>query len=762
MKKFILLMSIALIAVYVNGTAVLTDLTIVDGYGPEYHDFTVADADEVTTAYTEGDYADENYYAILDHFGNTVAESGGTWDSPGTSVPASITTPIIVDAPEGAPGVVTNPSPANGGYDVPLDGNLTWSFGDNTETYEIWFGLAGNMTLAYSGAAETASYAYSDLTLGETYNWQIIAQNSTRLTTPGPVWSFIAGPAILMQDGSTTLAVDESIMFFDDGGPAVNYANDLDLTYTFTPPVGYRVTVEFLDFYTESGYDYLDVYDGPDTTYPLLTTLEGGTLPADLASTDASGALTFNFISDVSLTYLGWEAIVSSELIPTTPIFAYNPDSFSYVMDVTDVGDWSEVTIANTGGGVMEILATDITLSGDNVADFELDISNFPAQIGMYEEETFMVRFAPQSTGTKTAAVDIAYDGDIYVVDLQGLAYDENNLFEDFEEDQFPPAGWSQTLTGWQRGHTSTTNLQLIINGEASAFVSQFDGDPEEMLITPIVQLDGSMNMLYFKTKGMNNGLGYDGSTMKVMYQLEDTRTWTQIGADIEYLVNDTREFMIDLSALPDGLYRFGFATTSAFNLEGYTSYVVVDDVIGPNRYYPPEPPGPAALVAPDDGLLLDPLYDVVFDWNAPSTGGQLDGYRLIIGTSSNVFSDLGAVTITIPEPTTMHTMPAGTYDWDTTYYWAVKPYSDANGSEPNANHSIYSFTTIAEELVAENVLLNGVLTGVDGVSLSWLKSYNDGNGQWIHWDGEQLILMWPPSSPPQIWLPWWEKPSLR
>lgn len=766
MKKFILLMSIAFIAmslsavtwqialldaygdgwngglvtVYVNGTAVLTDLTIADGTGPEYYDFTVADQDEVTTSYTAGSWSSENYYAILDQTSAIVAESGGTWDSPGTSTPVSITEAIIVNAPEGAPGIATNPNPANGAYDVPLDGNLTWTFGENTETYELWFGEAGNMTMVASGAAETGIYAYSNLTLGETYTWQVISQNSTRLTTTGPVWSFIAGEAILMQDGSTTLAVDESFLFFDDGGPSANYANDLDLTYSFLPPDGYRLTIEFLDFYTEAGYDYLEVYNGPDTTSPLLTTLEGGTLPAPFASTASSGALTFRFFSDVSVTFLGWEAIVSSEIIPTIPIFTYNPDTFNYILNVADSpSEWSEVNIANTGGGVMEIFATDITLTGPNAADFELQLTNFTpsAQIGMYEDEFFQVRFAPQSAGTKTAAINIAYGGDNYVVDLQGLAYDGDNLFEDFEADQFPPPGWSQTLAGWQRSHISTTNEQLIINGDASAFVGQYDGDPEEMLITPMVTLDGSMNVLYFKTKGMNNGLGYGESTMRVMYQPEGTRIWTQIGDDIEYLVNTTREFMIDISSLPHGIYRFGFATTTNFVLEGYSSYVALDDIIGPDRYYTPEPPGVATLVTPDDGLLVDPLYDLVFDWLAPSTGGPLDGYRLILGNNPNVFSDLSAQIITIPAPTSTYTIASGTLDWDTTYYWAVKPYSDAYGSLPNSSHTIYSFTTMAEELVAENVILNGELSGADAVALSWLKSYNDGNGQWIHWDGD-------------------------
>lgn len=85
------------LSVYVNGNAVLANLTLNSGGGPLYFDFEVFDGDGITTDYTTGGWSYENYYAILDHNGAIVAESGGTWNNPGESTPQDITAPIIVD-----------------------------------------------------------------------------------------------------------------------------------------------------------------------------------------------------------------------------------------------------------------------------------------------------------------------------------------------------------------------------------------------------------------------------------------------------------------------------------------------------------------------------------------------------------------------------------------------------------------------------------------------------------------------------------------
>src|SRR5258706_487356 len=116
--------------------------------------------------------------------------------------------------------------------------------------------------------------------------------------------------------------------FYDSGGPAGTYNVNENFTITFTPSTpGAHLNVLFTSFSTEFGWDALYVYNGPSTASPLISSGNGGTsggfpaggwggttLPGGvggITSTDASGALTFQFRSDFSVNMAGWAAVIS-------------------------------------------------------------------------------------------------------------------------------------------------------------------------------------------------------------------------------------------------------------------------------------------------------------------------------------------------------------------------------------------------------------------------------------------------------------------
>ncbi|MFB3844480.1 MAG: choice-of-anchor D domain-containing protein [Candidatus Cloacimonadaceae bacterium] len=93
----------------------------------------------------------------------------------------------------GYPEAVTNPNPINNALNVPLSGNLTWTFGADTSTYDLWLGPTGNMVKVVSDGVAGASgnYSYSGLTTDTEYSWQVISKNTnSRFVTNGPVWKF--------------------------------------------------------------------------------------------------------------------------------------------------------------------------------------------------------------------------------------------------------------------------------------------------------------------------------------------------------------------------------------------------------------------------------------------------------------------------------------------------------------------------------------------------------------------------------------------
>ena len=99
--------------------------------------------------------------------------------------------------------------------------------------------------------------------------------------------------------------------FYDSGGPNQNHRDNENEITVISPISNDYVTVNFLDFDLESCCDRLSIYDGPDVNSPVLGTFTGSSLPGPFTSTHSTGALTFYFTSDSSVTGRGWDAEVT-------------------------------------------------------------------------------------------------------------------------------------------------------------------------------------------------------------------------------------------------------------------------------------------------------------------------------------------------------------------------------------------------------------------------------------------------------------------
>jgi len=101
--------------------------------------------------------------------------------------------------------------------------------------------------------------------------------------------------------------------FYDSGGLLDDYNDNENYTITINPSSpGHAVQVTFTSFLLESCCDYLKIYNGPNTSAPLIFN-SGSTSPGTKISTHPSGALTFVFHSDGSVTESGWEASVNCD-----------------------------------------------------------------------------------------------------------------------------------------------------------------------------------------------------------------------------------------------------------------------------------------------------------------------------------------------------------------------------------------------------------------------------------------------------------------
>ncbi|MDN3725448.1 T9SS type A sorting domain-containing protein [Aequorivita sp. SDUM287046] len=208
---------------------------------------------------------------------------------------------------------------------TPTTADLSWSAEPNASNGYIWYvfdqganPLTDPPVATGTVPAGTTNVTATGLEGGLSYDFYIVADcDSDGLSQlAGPI-SFATPPAC-------------GGKFYDTGGPGGDYQNNENVTTTITPiNSGEVVTVTFTAFEVEATWDALYVYDGPDTSSPLISSgnpptnsgfpaggYYGTSIPGPFVSTHPSGALTFVFMSDSSVPQSGWEADVTCALTP--------------------------------------------------------------------------------------------------------------------------------------------------------------------------------------------------------------------------------------------------------------------------------------------------------------------------------------------------------------------------------------------------------------------------------------------------------------
>lgn len=116
--------------------------------------------------------------------------------------------------------------------------------------------------------------------------------------------------------------------FFDTGGETGNYQDDEDITMTFYPATeGNALQFLFNNFFCESDYDFLYIYNGENTSSPQFagSPFSGSNSPKIITTTNSSGAITFRFKSDSFLNEAGWSAEFSCFDPTSAPVCSSNP-----------------------------------------------------------------------------------------------------------------------------------------------------------------------------------------------------------------------------------------------------------------------------------------------------------------------------------------------------------------------------------------------------------------------------------------------------
>ncbi|WP_233701994.1 M12 family metallo-peptidase [Kaistella palustris] len=111
------------------------------------------------------------------------------------------------------------------------------------------------------------------------------------------------------------------VQFTDPGGADANYGDNQSVIKTFYPAnEGDKVKLTFSQFDTEAGYDFMNIYNGPNIASPRFpggTQISGNTIPGPFQSTHATGAITVRFMSDAGEAGAGWIATMECITLAT-------------------------------------------------------------------------------------------------------------------------------------------------------------------------------------------------------------------------------------------------------------------------------------------------------------------------------------------------------------------------------------------------------------------------------------------------------------
>jgi subtilisin-like proprotein convertase family protein len=201
-------------------------------------------------------------------------------------------------------------------------------------TYQ-WQSSPNNSTWTNISGATSASLVTSE-SASTYYRCVVTCSNSNLSDNSESILVNCTGNLLMIRNGtgSATLC---SGNFYDSGGPSVNYFNNENDVMTLTPSSpGSLMQINFSSYSSESGFDYITIYNNNSASGTILLGPASGTLSSGLivtanSSGNPTGSLTVVFSSDASVRDAGWAATVSclsacsATPVPGNTISSINP-----------------------------------------------------------------------------------------------------------------------------------------------------------------------------------------------------------------------------------------------------------------------------------------------------------------------------------------------------------------------------------------------------------------------------------------------------
>ncbi len=231
---------------------------------------------------------------------------------------------------------------------------------------------------------------------------------------------------IRMTDGLITACTGD---FTDTGGLAGDYSDDESLTLTICSPFPTDDIQVTFQLWNVGGGDIMIVYDGDTATGAPLGVFNSGITPSVLTATaaNASGCLTFRWISNSAAVGPGWQATIAcidncqtiSNTVTTTP--ARDADGVLRVCqgEAVQFSGASTFSVDGTGATSEYVLADGTVVAGTTATEtyftpgiYVVDYVTFDSngcRDRQLEDVTILVSTTPDFTGTEAVDPSICF-----------------------------------------------------------------------------------------------------------------------------------------------------------------------------------------------------------------------------------------------------------------------------------------------------------------------------------------------------------------
>jgi len=367
----------------------------------------------------------------------------------------------------------------------------------------------------------------------------------------------------------------------------IDYLGYLGLRMDFTP----RNTVTFA------------VTDGTNPIEGATVTARQGETVIETVITNSSGeaeiyvvdgdytysvnALGYFPKNDVSLT-VNENMTVNVKMDEAPPTLMITPAAFTFAETHVALSSAPQsFTMQNIGTGTITIEPSDITITGADAGQFTLTTIGSTANLSAEVTVSFTVAFTPSTVGEKTATIELKDNLEkTYSININGNAVDytisEFPYKESFDEEEFPPMGWSNLgVTSWERSTESGFPAcrpfgagMLIFSGYV------FWGDTQGTLISRRLDMGSGDYSVGFKMFRDNSG--YDSDKYEKVEVYVNTQPGTA-GATKLGIVHRYTGYEPIVSA--EGWYDYSFKIPDEFvQSPSYIMLVATRD-LGSNIY---------------------------------------------------------------------------------------------------------------------------------------------------------------------------------